>query len=128
MDEAKRNLLNAPVLINIMMRTFIDAGTNLSFISVSLSDKLEKELLEVRGIGNYKVTDAFLKAYYSQKSFIRALKSGLFRKNPTKSNPRQKSGGDVTRNRHNPLTLSIRILLINLIIMLILIIQINQLI
>ena len=46
------------------MRTLIDTGANLSFISISLSDKLEKELLGVRGIGNYKVTDAFLKAYY----------------------------------------------------------------
>jgi len=44
--------------------TLIDTGANLSFISNSLSDKLEKDSLGVRGIGNYKVTDAFLKAYY----------------------------------------------------------------
>jgi hypothetical protein len=46
------------------IRTLIDTGANLSFISVSLSDRIEKEFLGVRGIGNYKVTDAFLKAYY----------------------------------------------------------------
>ena len=60
-----RDIAESPSLDkNIIMRTLIDTGANLSFISISLSDKLEKELLGVRGIGNYKVTDAFLKAYY----------------------------------------------------------------
>ena len=48
----------------LKLRTLIDTGANLSFISISLSERLEKEFLGVRGIGNYKVTDAFLKAYY----------------------------------------------------------------
>ena len=49
---------------SLKLSTLVDTGANLSFVTVSLSERIEKYFLGIRGIGNYKVTDAFLKAHY----------------------------------------------------------------
>ena len=50
--------------VEMKLRTLVDTGANLSFITISLAKKIEKEFLGVRGTGRYKVIDAFLKAHY----------------------------------------------------------------
>ena len=64
--------------VGIAKQTLLDTGAWLSYVSLSFANKIEKELMGVRGKGRYKVIDPFQKAHYffDDISFCMSLITG----------------------------------------------------